>query len=70
MKLNVFFSSVHISVPSRRLTDLMRPNVGETILENLYGDTDQNDVVFTFDSPIELPFTGEQFETISNSVSI
>ncbi|KAG0337768.1 hypothetical protein BG000_004995 [Podila horticola] len=47
MKLNVLFSSVHISVPSLRPADLMRPNVGETILESLYDDTDQNDVVFT-----------------------
>lgn len=70
MKLNVFFSGVQIAVPRLRPADLIRPTVGETILENLYGDTDQGDVVFTFDSPVEPPSTGEQSDTTSESSTI
>ncbi|KAG0075305.1 hypothetical protein BGZ93_010110 [Podila epicladia] len=70
MKLNVFFSSVQIVVPRLRPADLMRHTAGETILENLYSDRDQGDVVFTFDSPIEPLPTGEQSDTTSESSTI
>ncbi|KAF9329652.1 hypothetical protein BG006_007296, partial [Podila minutissima] len=70
MKLNVFFSGVQVAVPRLRPADLIRPTIGETILENLYGDTDQGDVVFTFESPVELPPTGEQSDSTSESSTI
>lgn len=40
--------------------------LGETILENIYSDTTQGDVVFTFNVPGEIPYTGKKSDATSN----